>query len=109
MGRAAREERNTDHARRRREAKATTAAATANPGEAVAGAGAADQQGGARVVHNLNEAFLQVDGHEVQPTPSANLVVSMNELIRVLMSPEVAKATAVIKAATVQVVENHEN
>jgi hypothetical protein len=75
--------------------------ATANPSGAVAGAGAADQQGGARFVHILNEAFLQVNGHEVQPTPSANLAIAMNEPSRLPMSPEVAKATAVIKAVTV--------
>lgn len=61
-----------------------------------ANAAAAD---GNSVACNLNLKFLQVDGHDVQPTPSANLAVAANELARLPASPELAKATALLKAA----------
>jgi hypothetical protein len=56
------------------------------------------------VVRNLEDAFILVNGHEVDPTPSAKLAITMNELGRLPMTSKVAKATAMIKAATVQVV-----
>jgi hypothetical protein len=70
---------------------------------ATIGAGAVGQQGGDldRVVHNLEDAFILVDGHEVHPMSSANLAIAMNELGRLPMTSKVAKATAMIKAATV--------
>jgi hypothetical protein len=100
--RVAREGRNVDRARHRREADAVVAVANANAGKTING-GAANQQGGHRVVRNPNEEFVQVDGHEVLPTLSANLAVAMNKLGRLPPSPELTKATAMLKAAVVQV------
>jgi hypothetical protein len=68
---------------------------------AVVGVGMADQQGGNHVICNLIDAFLQVDGHEVLLTPSANHAVAMNELSRFPAMLEVTKATATLKAAAV--------
>jgi hypothetical protein len=52
----------------------------------------ADRQQGHNVVRDLNVAFDLVNGHEVQPTPSANLAIAMNEIRRLLLSPEVKAA-----------------
>lgn len=52
-------------------------------GAAVDGGGATDQHGGPHVVHNLAEEFHQVNGIDVQPTPSASLAVALNELTRI--------------------------
>jgi hypothetical protein len=41
--------------------------------------------------------------------PSANLAVAMNELSRLQQTPELAKASAMLKAVAVQVLEIHEN
>ena len=98
--RDAREGTKADCARHRAEADSTTTAANANLG-AADGGGTAHNQGGHRVIHNLNEESIQVDGHEVQPTLSANLAVTMNELGRLASSPVLAKATAMLKAAKV--------
>ena len=106
--RAVREERNADRAQRRAEANAAATATNANPGVATYG-DAAHNQGGHRVTRNLNEEFIQVDGHEVLLTPSTNLTIAMNELGRLAPSPELAKATAMLKAAVVQVNENRQN
>ena len=54
---------------------------------------------------NLNNEFIHVDGHDVYTTPSANLAVAANELARLAQTPEVAKVTAMLKAAHVQVNE----
>ena len=32
--------------------------------------------------HNLDDEFLRVDGHDVYKTPSANLAMAANELVR---------------------------
>jgi hypothetical protein len=79
--RAIREGRNADHARCRREVDAATTAANAEGSPAIGGRDA-DQQRGCRVARNLDEEFIQVNGHEAQPTPSANLVMAMKELSR---------------------------
>ena len=89
--------------------EAATVATVAAEGGTVDGGGDADKQGGHHVARNLADEFLQVDGHEVQPTPSANLVVALNELGRLPQMPELTKATAMLKAAAVQVFEFHDN
>jgi hypothetical protein len=100
-----REGRNVDCAWRRKQADAI-----ANAGASTAiGGGDADQQRGRRVAHKLNEKFVQVDRHVVQPMPSANLAMAMNELSRLQQTPELAKASAMLKAAAVQVLEIREN
>ena len=43
--------------------------------------------------------FFHVDGHDIYKTPSANLVVVANELAPLPQTPEVAKVTAMLKAA----------
>ena len=54
---------------------------------------------------NLDDKFLHIDGHDVYKTPSANLVVAANELARLQQTPEVARVTAMLKAAHCQVNE----
>ena len=49
--------------------------------------------------HNLNDEFVHVDGHDVYKTPSANLAVATNELARLPQTPELAKVSAMLKAA----------
>ena len=67
------------------------------------GGGTVHNQGGHCVVCNLNWEFIQVDEHKVLLTLSTNLIVAMNELGRLAPSPELAKATDMLKAATAQV------
>ena len=55
--------------------------------------------------HNLDDEFLRIDGHDVYKTPSANLAVAANELAQLPQTPEVAKVTAMLKAAHCQVNE----
>ena len=65
-----------------------------------------DSQGRPRPLqHNLDGEFVYVDGHDVYKTPSANLAVAANELARLEQTPEVAKVTAMLKAAHCQVNE----
>ena len=54
---------------------------------------------------NLDDEFVRGDGHDVYKTPSGNLVVAANELARLEQTPEVAKVTAMLKAAHCQVNE----
>ena len=54
---------------------------------------------------NLDDEFFRVDGHDVYKTPSANLAVTTNELARLSQILEVAKVTAMLKAAHYQVNE----
>ena len=59
-----------------------------------------DSQGRPHQLHrNLDDEFVHVGGHDVYKTPSANLVVAANELARLPQTPEVAKVTAMLKAA----------
>ena len=65
-----------------------------------------DSQGRPRQLHrNLDNEFVHVDGHDVYNTPSANLAVAANELAQLPQTPEVAKVTAMLKAAHCQVNE----
>lgn len=98
----AREGRNSARARRcTEEANTTATAAVAH--------GVSDQQRGQHITRNLTKEFLPVDGHDVQPMPSANLTIASNELARIQQMLEIAKATAMLKAAVVQVNDIHEN
>jgi hypothetical protein len=59
-----------------------------------------DSQGMPRQLQcNLDNEFVRVDGHDVYKTPSANLAVAANELVRLPQTPEVAKVTTMLKAA----------
>ena len=100
--RVAHEGRNSDRTRRRTKADATIAAVAA-------GGGVADQHGGRHVVHNRIEEFHQVDSIDVQPTPIANLAMALNELTRIQQTSKITKATAMLKAAMLQVNEVREN
>ena len=97
--RAARVNRNTNHAQRR-----------ANEATIVLAKGARnkqlDSQGRPRPLQrNLDDEFVRVDGHDVYKTPSANLIVAANELARLPQTPEVTKVVAMLKAAHCQVNE----
>ena len=89
--RAARENRNADHARCRTD-EANAAAAPATGGNMV------HSQGNLRVARNLDLEFLQVYGHDVQRTPSANLAVAANELARLQHMSKIAKVTTLLKS-----------
>ena len=54
---------------------------------------------------NLDDEFVRVGGHDVYKTPSANLAVAANELVRLPQTPEVAKVAAMLKAVHCQVNE----
>ena len=54
---------------------------------------------------NLDDEFVHVNGHNVYKTPSANLAVAANELAWLKQMLEVAKVTAMLKAAHCQVHE----
>ena len=86
--RTAREGRNANRARRRAEAAEQQRDEQRRP-----------------IGRNLNNEFIHVDGHDVYTTPSANLAVAANELARLAQTPELAKVTAMLKAAHVQVNE----
>lgn len=91
---------NTDRTRRRMVEGATAAAAAAGSGAAIGG-GDANQQGGRRIIHNLANEFHQVDRHEVEPTPSTNLIVAKNGLGRLLPTPELTMDTTMLKVVAV--------
>ena len=63
-----------------------------------------DSQGRPRPLQcNLDGEFVYVNGHDVYKTPSANLAMAANELVRLPQTPEVAKVAAMLKAAHCQV------
>ena len=93
--RAARENRNINHAQCR-----------ANENALVMAEQQLDSQG-RPLQCNLDDDFLCVDGHDVYKTPSVNLVMAANELAWLPQTLEVAKVTAMLKAAHCQVNEIH--
>jgi hypothetical protein len=68
-----------------------------------------DQHGGFRIIRNLTDEFHQVDGYKVQPMPSANLAMAINEVGRLPQTPKLTMATAMLKVAVVQVFQIHDN
>ena len=59
-----------------------------------------DSQGRPRPLHrNLDDEFICVDSHDVYKTPSANLVVAVNELARLEQTSEVTKVAVMLKVA----------
>jgi hypothetical protein len=55
--------------------------------------------------HDLTDAFDMCDNQQVFKTPSANIVVAMNELNKLLESLALDAVKAYLNAATVQVNE----
>jgi hypothetical protein len=56
--------------------------------------------------HNLADAFDMCGNQQVHKTPSANIVVAMNELAKLPQSSALDAVLAYLKAATVLVNEN---
>ena len=99
--RAARENRNINHAQCRANEHTIAMAEAARNNQF-------DSQG--RPLHrNLDEEFLHVDGHDVLKTSSANLAVAANELAHLPQMLELAKVTTMLKAAQYQVNEIHKD
>jgi hypothetical protein len=92
--RAAWEERNADRRARRVDLE--------NAEEDAANAAAVGQHD---IHRNLTDAFDMCDNQQVFKTPSANIVVAMNELNKLSESPALDAIKAYLKAATVQVNE----
>jgi hypothetical protein len=92
--RVAREERNADRRARRVDLE--------NAEEDAAGAGVGGQ---CDISHDLADAFDMCNNQQVFKTPSANIVVAMNELNKLPKSSALDAVKAYLKAATVQVNE----
>jgi hypothetical protein len=92
--RVAREERNTNRRARR--------VGLENAEEDVADIGAGGQRD---ICHDLADTFDMCDNQQVFKTPSANIVVTMNELNKLPESLALDIVKAYLKAATVQVNE----